>query len=54
MLSTTTAVVTRQPAGNPNGQKAGATDSAHNERLKRRLSNAEQEPNRHARYARQS
>jgi hypothetical protein len=54
MLSTTTAIVTREPAGNSNGQKAGATDSAHNERLKRRLSDAEQEPNRDGRYARQS
>jgi hypothetical protein len=53
VLSATAAIATREPACNPNGEQASATDSAHNERFKRRLSDAEQEPNCHGRHTQQ-
>ena len=53
VLRTTAAIAVRKPASDPNCEQARATDSAHNERLRRRLSDTEQKPNYQGRQAHQ-
>jgi hypothetical protein len=53
VLRTTAAIVARKPASDCNCEQARASDAAHNERLRRRSFDTEQEPNDQGRQAQQ-